>query len=148
MIVDTIENLKKYVAMNPLMAEMVEFLKGHDLSAMEAGHYPIKGQELFMNLQVVKRRTKDTAPLESHIVMADIQIPISCEETFGYSPVSDLPTADYDAEHDYSLYGDTKPQTYVTVKPGQFVIFFPQDGHAPCIIDEPEIKKAIFKVKV
>jgi beta-galactosidase beta subunit len=35
----------------------------------------------------------------------------------------------------------------VTVKPGQIVIFFPQDGHAPCIIDEPEIKKAIFKVK-
>jgi beta-galactosidase beta subunit len=28
------------------------------------------------------------------------------------------------------------------------VIFFPQDGHAPCIIDEPEIKKAIFKVKM
>jgi YhcH/YjgK/YiaL family protein len=80
--------------------------------------------------------------------MADIQIPISCEETFGYSPVSDLPAAEYDSEKDYTLYGDTKPQTYVTVKPGQFVIFFPQDGHAPCIIDKPEIKKAIFKVRI
>jgi beta-galactosidase beta subunit len=27
-------------------------------------------------------------------------------------------------------------------------IFFPQDGHAPCISDKAEIKKAIFKVKV
>jgi beta-galactosidase beta subunit len=26
-------------------------------------------------------------------------------------------------------------------------IFFPQDGHAPCIIEKDEIKKAIFKVK-
>ena len=26
-------------------------------------------------------------------------------------------------------------------------IFFPQDGHAPCITGAPEIKKAIFKVK-
>ena len=148
MIVDTIENLNKYVVLNPLIVEVVEFLNIHDLGTMEAGHYPIKDQELFMNLQVVKQRTKDTAPLESHVVMADIQIPISCEETFGYSPVSDLPDADYNAENDYSLYGDTKAQTYVTVKPGQFVIFFPQDGHAPCIIDELEIKKAIFKVAV
>jgi beta-galactosidase beta subunit len=30
----------------------------------------------------------------------------------------------------------------------QMGIFFPQDGHAPCIAEEPEIKKAIFKVKV
>jgi beta-galactosidase beta subunit len=29
----------------------------------------------------------------------------------------------------------------------QMAIFFPQDGHAPCISDAPEIKKAIFKVK-
>jgi len=26
-------------------------------------------------------------------------------------------------------------------------IFFPQDGHAPCISSEPTIKKAIFKIK-
>ena len=39
-------------------------------------------------------------------------------------------------------------QTYFTVKPGQMVVFFPQDGHAPCISDKPAIKKAIFKVKV
>jgi YhcH/YjgK/YiaL family protein len=48
---------------------------------------------------------------------------------------------------DMTKYGDTKPQTNVTLKPGQFVIFFPQDGHAPCIIGEKKIKKAIFKVK-
>jgi YhcH/YjgK/YiaL family protein len=148
MIIDTIENLNKYVGLNPLFVDVVTFLKDHDLSTMEPGKYPIKDQELFMNLQVAKRRTKNTAPIESHVVMADIQIPISCEETFGYSPVSGLPAADYDAEKDYTLYGDTKPQTYVTVKPGQFIIFFPQDGHAPCVIDESEIKKAIFKVRV
>jgi len=28
-----------------------------------------------------------------------------------------------------------------------FAVFFPQDGHAPCISQEKELKKAIFKVK-
>ena len=148
MIIDTLDNLGKYVALNPLFADVVEFLKSHDLQAMEAGKYPIKDKDLFLNLSLTKQRTKETAFLETHIEMIDIQIPITCAETFGYSPLCDLPAFEYNEEKDITKYGDTKPQTYVTVNPGQFAIFFPQDGHAPCIIEKEEIKKAIFKVKV
>jgi len=147
MIIDTIDNFGKYVTLNTLFADVLEFLKTNDLQTMEAGKYPVKDKDLFLNLQVAKQRTKDTAFLETHIEMIDIQIPVSCAETFGYTPLCDLPAFDYNAEKDITKYGDTKAQTYVTVNPGQFAIFFPQDGHAPCIIDEPEIKKAIFKVK-
>ena len=147
MIIDTIENLGKYVALNPLFADVIEFLKNNDLRTMEEGKYPIKDNNLFLSVQVAKQRTKESAFIETHIEMVDIQIPISCAETYGYSPLCNLPEFEYDAELDMTKYGDTKPQTYVTIKPGQFVIFFPQDGHAPCIIDEPEIKKVIFKVK-
>ena len=147
MIIDTIENLGKYVALNPLFADVIEFLKNNDLRTMEEGKYPIKDKNRFLSVQVAKQRTKESAFIETHIEMVDIQIPISCAETYGYSPLCDLPEFEYDAEMDMTKYGDTKPQTYVTIKPGQFVIFFPQDGHAPCIIDEQEIKKVIFKVK-
>ena len=147
MIIDTIENLGKYVALNPLFADVVEFLKNHDLQSMEPGKYPIKDKDLFMNLQVAKGKTKEVAVLETHVEMIDIQIPLSGAETFGYTPLCDLPAFEYNAEKDITKYGDTKPQTFVTVNPGQFAIFFPQDGHMPCITDEPEIKKAIFKVK-
>ena len=147
MIIDTIENLGKYTTLNPLIADVVEFLKSHDLSTMEEGKYTIKGNDLFVSVQVAKQRTKDTAFIETHIEMVDVQIPITCAETFGYSPLCALPSFEYNAEKDMTKYGDTKPQTYVTVNPGQFVIFMPQDGHAPCIIEESEIKKAIFKVK-
>ena len=147
MIIDTIENLGKYVALNPLFADVVAFLKSNNLQTMESGKYPIKDKDLFMNLQVAKGRSKEAAVLETHIEMIDIQIPLSCEETFGYTPLCDLPNFEYNAEKDITKYGDTKSQTYFTVKPGQFVIFFPQDGHAPCISDNAEIKKAIFKIK-
>jgi YhcH/YjgK/YiaL family protein len=147
MIIDTIDNLGKYVALNPLFADVVEFLKTNDLQTMEAGKYPIKDKDLFLNLSLAKQRTKDTAILETHINMIDIQIPITCAETFGYTPLEDLPDFEYNAEKDITKYGDTKAQTYVTVNPGQMAIFFPQDGHAPCIIEKEEIKKAIFKVK-
>lgn len=147
MIIDTIDNLGKYVALNPLFADVVDFLKCHDLNTMEAGKYTIKEKDLFLNLQMAKGRSQEAAVLETHVEMIDIQIPISGDETFGYTPLSDLPSFDYNAEKDITKYGDTKAQTYVTVKPGQFAIFFPQDGHAPCITNVPEIKKAIFKIK-
>lgn len=147
MIIDTIENLNKYVGLNPLFADVIEFLKANDIRTMELGKYPIRDKDLFLNLTVAKGRGPEKAVLETHINMIDIQIPISCEETFGYTPFCDLPAFDYNAEKDVTLYGDTKPQTYVTLKPLQMAIFFPQDGHAPCIADNPEIKKAIFKVK-
>ena len=147
MIIDTIENLGKYVTLNPLFADVVEFLKNNDFQTIEEGKHFIKDKDLFVNIQVAKGKTQDAAVLETHIEMIDIQIPITCEETFGYTPLCDLPDFEYNTEKDITKYGDTKAQTYVTVKPGQFVIFFPQDGHAPCIINQPEIKKAIFKVK-
>ena len=147
MIIDTIDNLCKYAALNPLFADVIEFLKSHDLKTMEAGKYPIKDKDLFLNLTVAKGKTKEAAVLETHVEMIDIQIPISGAETFGYTPLCDLPDFEYNAEKDITKYGDTMAQTYVTVNPGQMAIFFPQDGHAPCIPGEAEIKKAIFKVK-
>ena len=148
MIIDTIENLGNYVAMNPLFADVVEFLKANDLNKMEPGKYPIKDKDLFLNLTIAKGRGKDAAVLETHIEMIDIQIPLSCEETFGFTPLEDLPEKEYNAEKDGTLYGDLKAQSYITLSPGMMAIFFPEDGHAPCIADQPEIKKAIFKVKV
>lgn len=147
MIIDTIDKLSKYAALNPLFADVIDFLNDHDLRTMEAGKYPINGNDVYLNLQTAKGRSMEAAVLETHIEMIDIQIPLSGEETFGYTPLQDLPDFAYNAEKDITKYGDTKAQTYVTVKPGQFVIFFPQDGHAPCITSASEIQKAIFKIK-
>lgn len=148
MIIDRLENLSNYVSLNPLFADVVEFLKDHDLQTMEVGKYLIKDKDLFLNLTIAKGRAKEAAVLETHIEMIDIQIPLSCEESFGYTPLSDLPKLAYNAEKDVTLYGDLSAQTYLTLKPGQMAIFFPQDGHAPCISDHAEIKKAIFKVAI
>lgn len=147
MVIDTIENLNKYVSLNPLFADVAAFLKENSLDKIEVGKFPIRDKDLFLNLTVAKGRTKEEAVLETHVKMIDIQIPLSGCETFGYTPLGDLPEFEYNEEKDITKYGSTPAQTYITLKPGQMAIFFPQDGHAPCIADEPGIKKAIFKVK-
>ena len=145
MVIDTIENLEKYVSLNPLFKDVVEFIKSNRLDDLEVGKHAIKGADLFVNIQMAKGKSKDIALLETHKKMIDIQIPLSAPETYGYSPLCDLPEAEYYEEKDITKYAG-EANTYVTCKPGEFAIFFPQDGHAPCISGEAEIKKAIFKV--
>ena len=147
MIIDDLKNLKNYESVNPLFTKVIEFLKNNDLKAMEPGKYEIEGKDLFLNLTVAKGKTPDQAVLETHDKMIDIQIPISDAETFGYTPRENLPAAAYNAEKDITKIPDLAAESYITCQPGMMAIFFPQDGHAPCITGAPEIKKAIFKVK-
>ncbi len=148
MIVDTIENLKMYVGINPLFADVVKFIEEHNLETLEAGKYPINGADVFVNISITKGRTPDAAVMETHKNMIDIQIPLDEEETYGYLPLEDLPQdIEYNAVKDITKYPDIPGSSYVTCRPGMMAIFFPQDGHAPCITSVPEIKKAVFKVK-
>ena len=146
MVIDTIDKLSFYVGLNPLFQDIVDFLKTNDLNKFEEGKHFIKEKDLFVNIQVAKGKTKEEAKLETHRRMIDIQIPLSGEETFGFTPLCDLPELEYNEEKDIIKY-DGPADTYVTCKPGEMAIFFPQDGHAPCISNEPSIRKAIFKVK-
>ena len=147
MIIDKIENLEKYASINPLFPKVVEFLKANDLNTMEPGKYEIDGKDLFVNIQMAKGKTPDKAVIETHNKMIDIQIPITAAETFGYTQREQLPEVEYNAEKDITKIPDLAADSYVTCQPGMMAIFFPQDGHAPCIAGVPEIKKAIFKVK-
>ncbi|MBR1485467.1 MAG: YhcH/YjgK/YiaL family protein [Prevotella sp.] len=147
MIIDTLDNLAKYESVNPLFKDVVAFLRDNDLDSLEPGKHPIKGADLFVNITTAKGRTPDAAVLETHRNMIDIQIPLDAPETYGYTPLCRLPQAEYNAEKDITKYGDLMAESFVDCQPGMFAIFFPQDGHAPCISMAPEIKKAIFKVK-
>jgi YhcH/YjgK/YiaL family protein len=148
MIIDTLDNLVKYEAVNPLFKDVVDFLKENDLNALEPGKHAIKDKDLFVNITTAKGKTPDEAMMETHVNMIDIQIPLDGPETYGYTPLSHLPEAPYNAEKDITKYPDLMAESFIDCQPGMFAIFFPQDGHAPCISMAPEIKKAIFKVKV
>lgn len=145
MIVDTLEALPQYTALNPLFAEVVRFLAEHDLRTLTPGRHDILGDDLYVNIQEAKARTREEARLESHQRMVDIQVPLTAEEEMGYCPLSLLAEAPYDAQDDIAFYPEA-PTTYFTVQPGQFVMFFPQDGHAPAI-SANGLRKAIFKVR-
>jgi YhcH/YjgK/YiaL family protein len=149
MIIDTLENLKYYIPLNPLFADVVKFIEENDLLQLEAGKHEIKGKDLFVNIINQKGKTVDEAVMETHKNMLDIQIPLDGDETYGYMPLGDIAVkADYNAEKDLTKYPGQESSTFVNCHPGMFAMFLPQDGHTPCISKAPEFKKAVFKVKM
>ena len=54
MVVDRLENIEKYASLNPLFAQAIEFLKSHDLNALEVGKTELKGKDLLVNVAQTK----------------------------------------------------------------------------------------------
>jgi YhcH/YjgK/YiaL family protein len=134
--------------LNSYFKDVIDFLQANDLNTMEDGKYAIKGDDLFLNLTTTAGKAPDEAVLETHNRMLDIQIPLSSAETYGYTPRTELPEGTYNDEKDITKFPGLAAQSYLTCQPGMFAIFFPQDGHAPCISMDSTIRKAIFKAKV
>lgn len=147
MILDKIENLNCYASLNPYINKVVEYLNNSDWMNMPSGRVYIEGKELFANFDIAHGRNIDEAVLETHNRMIDIQLIIDGEELVGWCPRSELEPVEYNAEGDFSLYPGQKPQQYLTLKKGQFMLFLPEDGHAPCITPQKEYRKIIFKLK-
>ena len=117
-------------------------------SPFVAGSVTVLNDAVKINSQKVEGRATEAAPLEAHKRFIDIHIPISSPERFSWSPTEALTSVDkeYDADNDIIFFND-EPQIYFDIFPGQFVIFFPGDAHAP-LIGAGTIRKLCVKIPV
>ena len=148
MILDKTENLHLYAGVSPYIYNVVEFIASHDLLTMPTGRVEICGDDLFANFDTAHGKPQEEAVMESHNRMADIQLILDNEETVGWAPRKDLPSTLYDEERDISFYPGCAPQEYVKLRPGTFLLFLPDDAHAPCISERESYRKVIFKMRV
>ena len=148
MILDSLRNATAAVSLNPRFKQAFDFIMNNDLSKMEPGKIVLDGDNLFISLVEVAGKKPEEAKMEAHRKYIDIQVVLAGKDTMGWSAIDSCTseTDTYSAEKDIIFYTD-KPTTYLTVYPGQFAIFFPEDGHAPAIGDGL-IKKAIVKVLI
>lgn len=148
MIFDSLKNSGLYCSLHPRLARAFELIGSTDWTAVEPGIHELDGRDICVNVMDVDLKRKPDAKLEVHNEYIDIQVLISGrEESFGWSERRNLrrPLAEFDAGNDIQLFDD-EPQTYYTVRPGQFTMLLPEDGHAP-MVGEGHIRKIIVKVR-
>lgn len=148
MIHSTLDESACYESLHPHFKEVFDYIKSHDLRAMEPQRLELRGEELFINRIDAPSNPQDEQPIEAHESYIDIQILLEGRERIGWLPRAKClsPRAPYDESKDIIFYYD-QPTSYVDLLPGDFVILFPEDGHAPFIGDGSPISKLIVKVR-
>lgn len=149
MIIDNIRNAHMYYCLGEGIEAALRFLESRDLTQLEPGKYEIEGDAMY--LLVVHYDTKpaeESAP-EAHRQYVDVQYIADGSEQMGYTNLDTLQTADgYDEEKDIEFMEG--PVSFVTMRTGDFAVFFPHDAHMPGIAQtQPApVKKAVVKVRV
>ena len=149
MIKDHINNAHHYDDLHPNFRSVLEILQSLNLDALQSGHIELDGNYIYININKTNSKSQEEAKLESHRRYIDIQMPITSNETFGVKPIQEClsPIGNFDTERDIVFYNDT-PNEYITLSKGEFIIFFPEDAHAPCINTADNHLKLIAKISV
>lgn len=135
----------------PLAIEQaLEFLRITDFSAVPAGVIEIKGRDIYAQvLDLTTKPAKENLP-EVHRRYIDIQFLAWGEEIIGIAADTgrNVIAEPYQEQRDILFYHEMENESYLTMVPGSYAIFFPQDVHRPACnkYKVTEIRKVVVKV--
>jgi YhcH/YjgK/YiaL family protein len=149
MIIDSLPHADRYRGLSERFALAFEYLRTVD-HAIADGRYEIEGNDIYAT--VMSYETKEPADLrhEAHRDFADIQLLLEGEEVMYYTPAQRLgPGMGYVEAKDYEHFGQPDHPERLVVRPGEFAVFFPGEGHrANCALHAPrQARKIVVKVR-
>lgn len=149
MILSTLDRSARYEALHPLFKPFFDYVKGHDLLRAAPGRISLDGDRLFINNVCADLIPAARQALEAHRDYIDIHVVLEGEERFGWLPLAEAADVrqPFDPAADCALYSD-RPAAWLTLRPGDFVIVFPEDAHAPVVGDGGQVRKLIGKVRL
>ena len=148
MILDLLENAPSYRGHHLLIADALSYLANTDFSRVPEGRHTLDGERLFALVQRYRTKPIRQAKWEAHRRYVDVQYIIGGTERMGYAPLDSRLTIQqaYDPDKDIVFFhaqGD-----FFQVRRGMFVLFGPQDVHAPGLVDSSGIAAEVLKVVV
>ena len=148
MILDRIEQADLYVSVNPHLAKAFAFLRQEGLDKLPDGRHDIDGDNVYAIIIRGTGQTRSKAKLEMHRKYIDLQYVVSGGDDMGWKTykLCKNSAGDYNPETDAELFSDT-PSVWLTLVPGDFAVFFPEDAHAPGA-GQREFHKVVVKVAV
>lgn len=147
MVLDSLNHTGIYEKINPLFKKAFDYIQSVDIKNLQVGKIQLD-ENISVAVSDSNLKNENDAKLELHNQYIDIQIPIDKTEKFGWKGRSELkmPHEPFNIAKDIQFFDD-KIESIIPVNPGNFVIFWPEDAHAPCI-GEGKIRKIVIKIKI
>ena len=148
MIVDKIENAKRYYSVNSGIKAGFDFLINNNLTLLENGKHVIDGDNVFAIVSSYDTKELKNSKPEAHNRYIDIQYIASGSELMGYKKreADSKISKEYNEENDILFYDEES--TLIPFNNGDFFILFPEDLHQPGIrnVEQCNVKKVVIKI--
>jgi len=150
MIFDKFENLDLYFDKNDKLYKAICFARDFN-TAQGNTKFEISGKDIYATSASYTTKSVDESCFENHRKYIDVHVILEGEELHGHTVDDSIDVlSEYDEETDLKTY--KRPTTYnsVVLKPGKFVVFYPQDLHMPncCVNEQTPVKKLVVKISV
>ena len=131
MLISSIKNYKNILKIFPQLDVVFDFLLNNISSKTVDGKYDIT-KDIYAVVANSQPKLKEEQLLEAHKKYIDLQYIITNTDNIGWKFLdkSFRISKKKKKKNDISFY-KTKPDIFFKLKKGEFVIFFPEDTHAP-----------------
>lgn len=132
MIQGTIRDFERYQLLSPALKLAAEFIRGTDWKEKSYGRYDVPGCDAYINFSE-NVHIDDNTVFEAHRRYADLQFIADGDEKMRWADIDKLKLeTEYDETRDCCfLRGEAGGEVYL--QKGEWVLFFPEDAHAPMI---------------
>ena len=152
MIIDSISRAERYRGLHLGIDRVFEAVKEYTSENYPGGRIPLDGENIYLNFLEYDTHSSAEGMTEAHRVYIDVMYLVEGTEVVYVKPVHRLQkvTREYDARIDALLAEIDGDSSEIRLMPGDFLILFPEDAHAPaCSVDQSvHVKKIIGKVKI
>jgi biofilm protein TabA len=148
MILNHLDKSSVYFSVHPRFETAFQFLKTCNFNELQPGIHEIDARKIFAIVSDGDIVPPEVVKMEVHRKYIDIQYVVSGTDKIGYRYLNECKnrTTKFDVENDYELYAD-EPEIYLYLTENKFVVFFPEDAHAP-LLHKGNLKKIVIKVEI
>jgi biofilm protein TabA len=133
------------------LEDAFKYLARTDLAALPLGRTDVDGDDVYVTVSETETKPPEGLPFEAHRRYIDIQLVVAGQEAIRFAPASAMKTTEpYDAAKDIEFFEPPAQFGRAALRPGDFAVFAPGDGHRPGVhLDGPHVsRKVVVKVSV
>jgi biofilm protein TabA len=151
MILAPLSQADAYHGLHPLFPAAFAYLQNFDPQTPD-GKYEIQGTDLYAGVQRYQTSASEEKKWEAHERYGDIQVVFAGQEYCGHTHRDNLQSIQpYSTEKDVEKFAaPTTPFSRLLLSPGQFCIFYPEDGHQPGVkvAESQAVLKVVIKFRL
>lgn len=148
MIFDSLHNADSYFS-GDWWRDTLAYIRSATPS-LEDGAHPVRSDMIVARVHTGQTRPANEAILESHRAYVDVHVVLDGRETIAIWPADRLRIrTPYDDRQDVLFYDPPADEgARLTLSPGFFAVFFPQDAHMTQLMDRrpAAVKKLVMKI--